>query len=40
MLVELGYAATEMMVEEPDRDIDLLTIEVCRMLVLYFDSLS
>jgi len=40
MLVELGYAATEMMVEEPDRDIDMLTIEVCRMLVLYFDSLG
>jgi len=29
-----------MMVEEPDRDIDMLTIEVCRMLVLYFDSLG
>ncbi len=40
MLIELSYAATEMMVEEPDRDIDMLAIEVCRMFVLYFDNLG
>lgn len=40
MLVELSYAATEMMVEEPDRDTDRLAAEVCRMFVLYFDNLG
>ncbi len=40
MLVELSYAATEMMVEEPDRDVDRLAVEVCRMFVLYFDDLG
>ena len=40
MLVELSYAATEMMVEEPDRDTDMLAVEVCRMFALYFDDLG
>ncbi len=40
MLVELSYAATEMMVEEPDRDTDTLALEACRMFVLYVDSLD
>jgi AcrR family transcriptional regulator len=40
MLVELSYAATEMMVEEPDRDTDVLATEVCQMFVLYFDDLG
>ncbi|PXA87157.1 TetR family transcriptional regulator [Nostoc sp. 3335mG] len=40
MLVELSYSATEMMVEEPDRDTDALAEEVCRMFILYFDHLS
>ncbi|MCI3179444.1 TetR family transcriptional regulator [Caulobacter sp. CCUG 60055] len=38
MMVELSYAATEMVVEEPDRDADILNHEVCLMFALYLDS--
>src|SRR5882757_577137 len=37
MVVELNYAATEMLVEEPDRDTDTLLQEVCLLFGLYFD---
>jgi len=37
MVVELNYAATEMVVEEPDRDADTLLQEVCLLFGLYFD---
>ncbi len=37
MVVELNYAATEMVVEEPDRDTDTLLQEVCLLFGLYFD---
>ncbi len=40
MMVELSYAAVEMVVEEPDRDADLLNREVCFLFALYFDSLD
>lgn len=40
MMVELSYAATEMVIEEPDRDADLLNHEVCLMIALYFESFS
>lgn len=38
MMVELSYAAVEMVVEEPDRDADLLNHEVCLLFALYFDT--
>ena len=37
MVVELNYAATEMVVEEPDRDSETLLQEVCLLFGLYFD---
>lgn len=40
MMVELSYAATEMVVEEPDRDAEALNDEVCLMFALYFESFS
>lgn len=40
MMVELGYAATEMVVEEPDRDAEMLNREVCLMFALYFEGLA
>jgi AcrR family transcriptional regulator len=40
MMVELSYAATEMVVEEPDRDPDILNHEVCLLFALYFESFS
>lgn len=40
MMVELGYAAMEMVVEEPDRDAEMLNREVCLMFALYFESLA
>jgi AcrR family transcriptional regulator len=40
MMVELSYAATEMVVEEPDRDADILNHEVCLLFALYFESFS
>lgn len=38
MMVELSYAAIEMVVEEPDRDADIINHEVCLMFAHYFDS--
>jgi AcrR family transcriptional regulator len=38
MMVELSYAAVEMVVEEPDRDADILNREVCLLFALYFES--
>lgn len=38
LMVELSYAATEMVVEEPDRDADVLNYEVCLLFALYFES--
>jgi AcrR family transcriptional regulator len=40
MMVELSYAASEMVVEEPDRDADMLNREVCLLFALYFESFS
>ena len=37
MVVELNYAATEMVVEEPDRDTEALLQEVCLLFGLYFE---
>lgn len=36
---ELMYAATEMVLEEPDRDADKMTAELSRMIALYFAEL-
>jgi AcrR family transcriptional regulator len=38
MMVELSYAAIEMVVEEPDRDPGILNHEVCLLFALYFES--
>ena len=38
MMVELSYAATEMVVEEPDRDAEMLNHEVCLLFARYFES--
>ncbi len=38
MMVELSYAASEMVVEEPERDADYLNYEVCLLFALYFES--
>ena len=38
MMVELSYAAVEMVVEEPDRDADILNREVCLLFALYFET--
>lgn len=38
MMVELLYAAGEMVLEEPDRDAEAITREACLALGLYFDS--
>jgi AcrR family transcriptional regulator len=38
MMVELSYAAIEMVVEEPDRDADVLNREVCLLFALYFET--
>lgn len=40
MMVELMYAASEMVLEEPDRDAEALTLEACRMSNLYFSSFA
>ena len=39
MMVELGYAASEMVVEDPDRDADIINHEACLMFALYFERL-
>lgn len=38
MMVELSYAAGEMVVEEPDRDAEMLNYEVCLLFARYFES--
>jgi AcrR family transcriptional regulator len=40
MTTEMGYAATEMVLEEPDRDADQITWEVSRMVVQYYRTLA
>ncbi|MBS0284085.1 MAG: TetR/AcrR family transcriptional regulator [Proteobacteria bacterium] len=40
MTVELSYAAMEMVVEEPDRDADIINREVCLLFAHYFASFS
>lgn len=40
MMVELSYAAMEMVVEEPDRDADLVNHEICLLFALYFESFA
>jgi AcrR family transcriptional regulator len=40
MTVELNYAATEMAVEEPDRDAEALVREVCLLFDRYFETLA
>ncbi len=40
MTVELSYAAMEMVVEEPDRDADIINQEVCLLFAHYFASFS
>jgi AcrR family transcriptional regulator len=39
LTTELMYAATEMVLEQPDADEALVTREVCRMVSLYYDDL-
>ena len=39
MIVELGYAASEMVVEEPDREADIIIRETCLLFALYFEQL-
>lgn len=38
MMVELTYSAIEMVVEEPDRDADLINREVCLLFARYFET--
>lgn len=38
MMVELSYAAIEMVVEEPDRDTDIINREVCLLFAHYFST--
>ena len=40
MTVELSYAAIEMVVEEPDRDADIINREVCLLFAHYFESFT
>jgi len=40
LTVELSYAATEMVLEEPGWDPDSITRELCTMLMLYFGNLD
>lgn len=40
MMVELMYSASEMVLEEPHRDAEALTLEACRMSNLYFASFA
>lgn len=40
MTVELSYAAMEMVVEEPDRDADIINREVCLLFAHYFATFS
>ncbi len=37
LIVELGYSASEMVVEEPDRDADMINREVCVMFAHYLE---
>ncbi len=37
MMVELTYSATEMVVEEPDRDAEMINREVCVLFARYFE---
>lgn len=37
LIVELGYSASEMVVEEPDRDADMINREVCVMFARYLE---
>lgn len=37
MMVELSYSAAEMVVEEPDRDADMINREVCVLFARYFE---
>lgn len=39
MMVELSYAASEMVLEEPDRDAELINNAVCLLFALYFENL-
>lgn len=39
LTTELMYAATEMVLEQPDADEALVTREVCRMVSLYYDNI-
>ncbi len=39
MMVELSYAASEMVLEEPDRDAELINSEVSLLFALYFENL-
>lgn len=40
LIVELGYSASEMVVEEPDRDADIINREVCVMFAQYLEHLN
>ena len=40
LIVELGYSASEMVVEEPDRDADMINREVCVMFAQYLEHLN
>lgn len=38
LMVELTYSAIEMVVEEPDRDADMVNYEVCLLFATYFET--
>lgn len=40
MMIELSYAASEMVVEEPERDAELLNEEVCLLFALYIENFT
>lgn len=40
LIVELGYSASEMVVEEPDRDADIINREICVMFARYFEHFN
>lgn len=40
MLIELGYSATEMVMEEPDRDAEIILEESAHAITVYFDQLT
>ncbi len=40
LMIELTYSAIEMVVEEPDRDADMVNYEVCLLFATYFETFA